>query len=751
MASDLDIENLDSQLSAQEFDAVSYIDVLLPDEGSLVDLSEVIDTIQSRMKSSTIAIRDAIRIYSTTGNDSEGVLTSTKNLITDLSGRITNIRDQASETETTVTQICKDIKPLDNAKKNLTTTVTVLRRLQMMTTTISKLEVNIDQLNYSECAANILALTTFLDDFQKYETAPQLKPLLSKFYDLKRALRNKINTELETKFYTGTGTTANLAVCAVIDAYGGDFRSSTIEIFCEKFLAPYEDAFRNSGLNEMHSRYQWFKMRIDFFNKQYSCSFPKEWKMPYYLARAFCHKTARHVNSILKLTSQLDVNQYLRAFEVTVKFEQRMSEVFSTVKTVFIDENAPLPNFPETAEGIRQKYAWLQRRDKHIGEVVKEPAIEFIGTVACAFAPHIDIYLNSERQNLEKIIKDAENRPENDIDTTQKIMSSSTTLILSMKSCLDKCAGFNVIESLLDLFKMLKNLLKQYAAMLSRIMPTRIKKDEQYILICCIANTTSLLLSIVDSLSTKVSSLIESYNKTRLLTKEKEEMLSTSPRKVSSMSKLPIKDVISVDDVNDSVGADLRKQLIQLVDLVIKECETPLSQIGTNQWQPSEMDIGNRVSLPPKLTEILFGRFNIINTWLSNENLNRLRSPFTQRVVAVVRDAMFRTKGGVSASAAPRIAVTAKELKLILQECTKAESEFAKKRVDYEFMQLETELLILCCPDIAMTVTYITKAPKATKEHFLSIVRLRGYTSFEDQAKFAADFDKQYAVLKSSY
>lgn len=747
----LSVDNIDAQLSTKDFDAVSYIDNLLPDDGSLMNVPLLMQKIQSRMQSTTMTLRDAVRSYSSTGNNNDEILNETRDSINVLSNRIQNIHNQAIETESVITQICKGIKPLDNAKKNLTSTVTTLRRLQMMVTTIKQLEINIKQVNYSACAANILALTTFIDDFKKYQSAPQLEPLLSKFYDLKRVLRNKINTEWATKISTGASSELSLPICEVIDSYAGDFRSSTIEDFCEKFLAPYEDAFRDSGLSEIHSRYDWFVHHANFFNKTYQKSFPKDWRMLYNLARSFCAKTTRHVNRILKNQAQLNVKQYLHAFELTVKFEQKLSELFATVKTVFIDENAPIPDFPETAEGVRQKYAWIQRRDNHIGELVKEPASEFIGTIASAFAPHIDVYLSAERSNLEKIIKETENRPESDIDNSSKTMSSSSTLIILMKSCLDKCAGFNVKQSLLDLFKMLKELLKQYATMLSRIVPSRPKKDEHYILLCCIANTSSLLLSIVDSLSTKVSSLIDSYpsNSTPLGISSSSPnlpIISNQRTKNYSVARGPPTETINVDDVKDSVGAELRKQLLSLADAVIRECESPLTQIVTEQWQSNDYDTGN---LPQKLTEILFGRFRTINSWLSNENINRLRSPFAQRVVAVVRDAMFRTKSSNIVKTASRISIAAKELKTVVQECTNAESDFAKKRIDYEFIQLETELIILCCPDIAMTVTYITKAPKPSKEHFLSIVRLRGYTSSDNQQKYSAEYDKQFELLKN--
>ena len=57
----LSIDNIDSQLSTKDFDAVSYIDNLLPDDGSLMNVSLLMQKIQSRMQSTTISLRDAVR------------------------------------------------------------------------------------------------------------------------------------------------------------------------------------------------------------------------------------------------------------------------------------------------------------------------------------------------------------------------------------------------------------------------------------------------------------------------------------------------------------------------------------------------------------------------------------------------------------------------------------------------------------------------------------------------------------------
>jgi hypothetical protein len=50
----------------------------------------------------------------------------------ELMGQMSRIREQAIESEAVVRDITKDIQLLDLAKKNLTTSMTTLKRLQML-------------------------------------------------------------------------------------------------------------------------------------------------------------------------------------------------------------------------------------------------------------------------------------------------------------------------------------------------------------------------------------------------------------------------------------------------------------------------------------------------------------------------------------------------------------------------------------------------------------------------------------------
>ena len=708
----MDITQLEAELATDGFDPVEYVNSVIPDSSGLCELARVTRDVENRTRKNTDAIREKVRTYSAIGTSGEAgqVLKSAKKSIDELAARIANIQEQARQTQEMVSRICSGIKPLDRAKVNLTANVTALRRLKMVLETVNALEKNVAENNYRQCADNVLALTSLFEFFKKYSEAPQVAPLQSKFFDLKRGLRNKVNTELESKLFRGSADETNLPLCAVIDAFADDFRSNTIDLFCDKFLGPYDDAYGASPLKDVQHRFQWFKQRIDFYNKQYQNAFPREWRIPYYLSLVFCRKTAAHLTRVMN-ENKPNVTVYLQAFELVVRFEQKMADSFAKTEIVYIDPDAPMPQFENTPEGVRKKVEWRMRKENGIGEQRKVPATEFIGAIASAFAPHMSLYLDSEKERLSKLVKDAFRNPTADVDDESKQMKSAVTLVVSMKAVIDKCARFNIPGSLLDLFMNLKVIIGQYVESLTRALPSKAKSDQDYRLLCAIANTSSLLLDIIDSLATKVRSLIEDAN----------------------MSK-----GIVVDDTKEAISSELRKQLIYIVDVIAKELEPVLVQIGNNSWDPNSSENGKT---PQRFGDIMNARFTVIQNFMTSDNLNRMRSTFTQRVVSIIHDSLFRMRQ-VTNEFSARVLIAVEEVRNIVTYCTKGDSTLAKKRIENEFRRLEVELKVLCSPEMAMSITYITMMQKRNKEHFKSIIKLRGYPPAKE-AELLAEYDDQ--------
>jgi uncharacterized coiled-coil DUF342 family protein len=74
-----------------------------------------------------------------------------KGELADLFKKIESVRERAMQTEQTITDMTADIKRLDSTKRNLTLSMTALKRLQMLTTAYEQLRSLSKSRQYREC------------------------------------------------------------------------------------------------------------------------------------------------------------------------------------------------------------------------------------------------------------------------------------------------------------------------------------------------------------------------------------------------------------------------------------------------------------------------------------------------------------------------------------------------------------------------------------------------------------------------
>lgn len=83
------------------------------------------EAVRSQATSSALAVRN---------------ISESRDSIKQLSSKIKEIKGKAAQSEIMVQEICRDIKRLDYAKKNLTLTITSLKRFHMLIKGVDKLE-----------------------------------------------------------------------------------------------------------------------------------------------------------------------------------------------------------------------------------------------------------------------------------------------------------------------------------------------------------------------------------------------------------------------------------------------------------------------------------------------------------------------------------------------------------------------------------------------------------------------------------
>ena len=168
-----------------------------------------------------------------------------KQAIGQLYEKIQDIRGKAEQSEVMVQEICRDIKRLDFAKRNLTLTITSLKRLHMLVTAVDQLEYMCEKRQYKQVANLLQAIDQLMVHFQDYEAIPKVKQLRVTVARIKDELKTQIFedfhsiSEISADYYgmeqdgdreveqvsmyyaTSTQTPEALAeACYVIDALG---------------------------------------------------------------------------------------------------------------------------------------------------------------------------------------------------------------------------------------------------------------------------------------------------------------------------------------------------------------------------------------------------------------------------------------------------------------------------------------------------------------------------------------------------
>lgn len=128
------------QLDSNEINVVEYLNLMFPTEQSIAHTSKVMDGLSVKRKAVDDLIISKMKELSQEENiQVEREIIQVKDSMHELISRIKNIKEKAEDSEKIVSEITRDIKKLDYGKRNLTTSITVLRRLQMLISTMDQL------------------------------------------------------------------------------------------------------------------------------------------------------------------------------------------------------------------------------------------------------------------------------------------------------------------------------------------------------------------------------------------------------------------------------------------------------------------------------------------------------------------------------------------------------------------------------------------------------------------------------------
>ena len=371
--------------------------------------------------------------------------------LAELFRKIETVRSRAVETEQNITSMTADIKRLDGTKRNLTLSMTALKRLQMLTTAYEQLRGLAKTRQYRECAGLLQAVIQLMKHFNSYRSIEQIATLSRGVAELQRELLEQVCEDFEIAFAKAEVPAKKGVLqeaCLVIDSLGDAAKSRLMTWYVNTELREYRQVFRGNdeagNLDNIGRRYSWFKRMMKTHEEEHATIFPPHWKANETLATAFCDGTREDFKLILERSmrrgegQKVDVNLLLSCLQETLDFEQSLEKRFSGEPRASIDTLSSADERPHT----------------------------FNGLISVAFEPYLSLWVDSQDKQLSSMIPKYRNQPLIPPDeefSPSAVISSAIELFHFYKLTLSQCAKLSTSDRLLDLSRIFAKYLDDYA------------------------------------------------------------------------------------------------------------------------------------------------------------------------------------------------------------------------------------------------------------------------------------------------
>ena len=431
-----------------DYDPICHLNAIFSHPSTLSSVTKTAEALQVYQHELDSEIEELVEHQAISHAECLERMQASKAELAELFKKIDGVRERALQTEKNITEMTADIKQLDSAKKNLTLSMTALKRLQMLTTAYEQLKVLIKTRQYRECAQLLPALIQLMAHFKSYRSIDQIASLSRNVADLQRELLEQVCEDFELTFAKGEVGQRRVVLaegCLVMDALGDSARSRVITWYCNTQLREYRQVFRGNeeagSLDNISRRYSWFRRMLKTYDEEHAAIFPTHWRVNEVLANTFSEGTRDDYRGILFRTTRsgqtLDVNLLLSCLQETLDFEHSLERRFANTSRTSVDTSASSSDAPI-----------------------------FSQTISTAFEPYLSLWVGAQDRHLQTMISKYKQQPPTSPDedlSSQQVISSSTELFNFYRHSFAQCAKLSTGQPLFDLSKVFARFLDQYA------------------------------------------------------------------------------------------------------------------------------------------------------------------------------------------------------------------------------------------------------------------------------------------------
>ena len=517
-------------LEDPNFDVAAYLNEKFPDFKSLDNINDLIEKFEKEVVELDEEIDGLMCERATYNDELKNYMQELNNDVGKIIQLISNIKQNTDTNETTVKLICNDIKNLDNARNNITVTISSLTKLIMLITGIEKLESFVKEKQYKEAANAIAASNDIMEYFKEYRHVTQVNSLYQKKDALCNSLLNTICDELKNDINLLPQNSDRLYdACLAVNAIGDRAIGEIKTWFTQYKLAPYEKMYDPKIENaiefkDTEKRFDWLKRALKEYDKLYDDVFPPSWGFKSQLCQEFCRITKLQLNEILMMNVEgiknIEVEVLVKVLNSTISFEKSLNEYLiseypdtdDNIKSNFLDMNV--------IEEIRTKYSEAKSNKKN-GRKDPNPKPRYrlfrvIGIISESFEPYMNSYVTNEEKKIKDIII---NLVQND-RIEGKLYVSSLYLFNNIKQAMSRCLTFSKSKTFFDLSIKFKDIFLYYIEKIlnqkfnlnfysNEINKNKNLKQADFTPICYLINTCDYCITTIGALTSSVQDKIE--------------------------------------------------------------------------------------------------------------------------------------------------------------------------------------------------------------------------------------------------
>lgn len=482
----------------------------------------------------------------------------------------------SANTQAVITSMTSGIKKLDDAKKNLVLSMTVLKRLQMMIIADEQLGSLIDEKRYTEAEPLLGAVGELVDHFKSYKSIDSVAKLTKSVNALEVRLADQVLKDFELTL-TNKDPVAESelrSACRIMDTLGQEYHDKLLNWFCNHQLREIKTIFVSTdeagSLDNLQRRFLFFKRVLKNYEELFAPLFPENWKVEEELSNRFCEHTRDGIKQILSQNGKTtDVDMLLNSLQQALDFEKFLNNKFRRSNDDSANSSVANFNTPIPTDGA------------------------FTHKVSAAFEPFLNLWVDHQNSFLSSKFMEFLSQPKLPPDSQNhaNVIPSSADLFRAYRHLLTQCSNLSTGGPLYDLSKLFQKWSLEYANKVLRpTLPASQITDDAIPYITLVINTADYCHTTMNQLQEKLTELVDNEYKQR----------------------------INFDAANDSFMRLINRSLNILVQKIETESAFSWREMANTNWAHME-DVGDQSRYIASLRDVLLNNCEKILPTLSRD------------------------------------------------------------------------------------------------------------------------------------